>query len=458
MDRILLVEDKESLALMIREALELEGVAVEWAPDGKAATRKLATGSRYALVLTDLRLPGADGLQVLRTSRENDPDCPVIVMTAYGTIEQAVEAMKLGAYDFVQKPIDVDYLTLLVRRAREYRALRSENLLLREEYQKRLGLPVIVGDSLPMRDVSQKVQRVAPTDSTVLLTGESGTGKELFARAIHSISPRANRPFVAINCAAIPETLIENELFGHEKGSFTGAVARQIGKFELADGGTVFLDEIGELAPAVQVKVLRVIQERKIERIGGLQTLDVDVRVICATNRDLRAAIRDGIFREDLFFRINVFPVEIPPLRSRKEDLEPLARFFVARFAKELGKGEVTISEDAWRALRAYDWPGNVRELENALERALILADGSVVTARDLQIGSAQEERFAVRNAFDLSGSLDEVTARATERVERAKILEALRDSADRAAAAAKLGLSPRALTAKLRQYGMEES
>jgi DNA-binding NtrC family response regulator len=457
MDRILLVEDKESLALMVCEALELDGVSVEWAGDGKSAIRKLAAGTRYALVLTDLRLPGADGLQVLRNSRENDSDCPVIVMTAYGTIEQAVEAMKLGAYDFIQKPIDVDYLTLLVRRAREYRALRSENLLLREEYQKRLGLPLIVGDSLPMREVSQKVQRVAPTDSTVLLTGESGTGKELFARAIHSLSARANRPFVAINCAAIPETLIENELFGHEKGSFTGAVARQIGKFELADGGTVFLDEIGELAPAVQAKVLRVIQERKIERIGGTQTLDVDVRLIFATNRDLRAAIRDGSFREDLYFRINVFPVEVPPLRSRKEDLEPLARFFIGRFAKELGKRDVTLTEDAWRELRAYDWPGNVRELENALERALILADGSVVGSKDLQIGGAQEEGFAVRSAFDLSGSLEEVTARAVERIERAKILEALRDSADRHGAAEKLGLSPRALTAKLKHHGLEE-
>ncbi len=457
MDRLLLVEDKESLARMIAEALELDGVSVEWVADGKSATRKLSGGARFALVLTDLRLPGADGLQVLRSSRENDPDCPVIVMTAYGTIEQAVEAMKLGAYDFVQKPIDIDYLTLLVRRAREYRALRSENLLLREEYQKRLGLPLIVGDSLPMREVSQKVQRVAPTDSTVLLTGESGTGKELFARAIHSLSPRANRPFVAINCAAIPDTLIENELFGHEKGSFTGAVGRQVGKFELADGGTVFLDEIGELAPAVQSKVLRIIQERKFERIGGNQTLEVDVRVICATNRELRAAIRDGSFREDLYFRINVFPVEVPPLRSRKEDLEPLARFFIGRIAKELGKGEVTLTEDAWRELRAYDWPGNVRELENALERALILADGSVVGAKDLQIGGVQEEGFAVRSAFDLSGSLEEVTTRAIERIERAKIAEALRDSPDRHGAAEKLGLSPRALTAKLKLYGLEE-
>jgi DNA-binding NtrC family response regulator len=458
MDRVLLVEDKESLASMIRETLELDGVSVDWAPDGKAAMRKLAAGARYALVLTDLRLPGADGLQVLRTSKENDPDCPVIVMTAYGTIEQAVEAMKLGAYDFIQKPIDVDYLTLMVRRAREYRALRSENVLLREEHQRRLGLPVIVGDSLPMREVSQKIQRVAPTDSTVLLTGESGTGKELFARAIHSLSPRANRPFVAINCAAIPETLIENELFGHERGSFTGAVARQVGKFELADGGTVFLDEIGELGLAVQPKILRVIQEKKLERIGGLQTLDIDVRVICATNRDLRAALLDGTFREDLFFRINVFPVEIPPLRSRKEDIDALARFFVAKFAKELGKGSMTLSDDAWRQLREYDWPGNVRELENALERALILADGAVVTARDLQLGVAGERGFAVRSSFDLSGSLDEVTTRAVERVERAKILEALRDSSDRHAAAAKLGLTPRALTAKLKQYGLEES
>ncbi|MGH9459275.1 MAG: sigma-54-dependent transcriptional regulator [Thermoanaerobaculia bacterium] len=458
MDRALLVEDKESLAKMLSEALELDGVAVEWCATGTEAVQKLASGRRYAVVLTDLRLPGASGIDVLRNAREHDPDAPVIVMTAYGTIEEAVEAMKLGAWDFIQKPIDVDYLLLLVRRAREHRALRSENILLREEFQKRKGLPAIVGESLPMREVTRQVQKVAPTDSTVLLLGESGTGKELFARAIHSLSPRVQRPFVAINCAAIPATLIENELFGHEKGSYTGASARQLGKFELAEGGTVFLDEIGELAFGVQSKILRVLQERTFERIGGTHPIEADVRVICATNRDLQRAVQDGTFREDLYFRVSVFPIHIPPLRARKDDIDALVRFFLGRLAPELGKPSMTIAEEAWRALREYDWPGNVRELENAIERAVILADGSILAPEDLQLAGGREGRARLRETFDLSGKLDEAVARATKSVERAMIEEALADTPSRQAAAERLGLSPRALGAKMRQYGMEES
>src|SRR5687768_9288583 len=309
MKRLLIVEDKESLAHMLREAVQADGLEAEIASSGSAAMRWLAEGRRYVAVLTDLRLPGADGIAVLRQAKESDPDCPVIVMTAYGTIENAVEAMKLGAHDFIQKPIDVDYLMLLLRRCREHRELRSQNLLLKEEFQQRYRLPAIIGDSQPMLEVSQAVQKVAATDSTVLLQGESGTGKELFARAIHQLSPRADRPFVAINCAAIPDTLIENELFGHEKGSFTGASARQLGKFELADTGTIFLDEIGDLGSAIQSKLLRVIQERRFERIGGTATIDVDVRIICATNRNLAGDVKQGRFREDLFFRVNVFPI-----------------------------------------------------------------------------------------------------------------------------------------------------
>ena len=269
MKRLLIVEDKESLGLMLRETVEAEGFEAEIASTGAQAGRWLAEGRRYVAVLTDLRMPGADGIAVLRQAKETDPDCPVIVMTAFGTIENAVEAMKLGAYDFIQKPIDVDYLLLLLRRCRDERALRSENLLLKDEFQQRYRLPAIIGESPRIVEVSQAVQKVAGTDSTVLLQGESGTGKELFARAIHQLSPRADRPFVAINCAAIPDTLIENELFGHEKGAFTGATGRQLGKFELADSGTIFLDEIGELGHGVQSKLLRVIQERRFERIGG---------------------------------------------------------------------------------------------------------------------------------------------------------------------------------------------
>src|SRR5947209_19771411 len=370
MKRLLIVEDKESLAHMLRETVEAEGLEADVAGDGREAMTRIASGQRYFAVLTDLRMPGADGIAVLRQVKESDPDCPVIVMTAFGTIENAVEAMKLGAYDFVQKPVDVDHLLLLLRRCREYRELRYENILLKEEFRQRYRLPAIVGESPRIVEVSNAIQRVAPTDSTALLQGESGTGKELFARAIHQLSPRRDRPFVPINCAAIPDTLIENELFGHEKGSFTGATGRQLGKFELADTGTIFLDEIGELGPNVQSKVLRVLQERRFDRIGGTASIEADVRIICATNRNLPEDVREGRFREDLFFRINVFPVTIPPLRARREDIDPLSDFFVHKFARELKKPSLRISADAREALRASDWPGNLRNLANGIERA----------------------------------------------------------------------------------------
>ena len=388
MKRVLIVEDKESLAHMLREAVLADGFEVEVASTGTVATRWLAEGRRYVAVLTDLRLPGADGIAVLRQARESDPDCPVIVMTAFGTIENAVEAMKLGAYDFIQKPIDVDHLSLLLRRCREHRELRHENLLLKEEFQKQYRLPAIVGDSAPIVEVSHAIQRVAPTDSSVLLQGESGTGKELFARAIHQLSPRRDRPFVAINCAAIPETLIENELFGHEKGAFTGATGRQLGKFELADTGTIFLDEIGELGFNVQSKILRVLQERRFERIGGKTPIDVDVRVICATNHNLEEAVKRGLFRDDLFFRVNVFPVTIPPLRDRRKDIDALVDFFLQRFARELKRRELQITEDARAVLRSYDWPGNIRELQNCIERAAILCDRNTIEVKDLGLSS----------------------------------------------------------------------
>src|SRR3954471_15900400 len=280
MKRLLIVEDKESLAHMLRETVETEGIEADVARDGREGAVRLASGQRYFAVLTDLRMPGADGIAVLRQVKESDPDCPVIVMTAFGTIVNAVGGRKLGAVGFGAKPADVDHLLLLLRRCREYRELRYENILLKDEFRQRYRLPAIVGDSARIVEVSNAIQRVAPTDSTVLLQGESGTGKELFARAIHQLSPRRDRPFVAINCAAIPETLIENELFGHEKGSFTGATGRQLGKFELADTGTIFLDEFGDLGAAVQSKLLRVLQERRFERIGGTVTLDVDIRIV----------------------------------------------------------------------------------------------------------------------------------------------------------------------------------
>ena len=456
MKRLLIVEDKESLAEMLREAATSDGFEAEIASNGSQAMRWLAEGRRYVAVLTDLRLPGADGIAVLRQARESDPDCPVIVMTAFGTIENAVEAMKLGAYDFIQKPIDVEHLSLLLRRCREFRELRHEVLLLKEEFQKQYRLPAIVGESQPIVEVSHAIQRVAPTDSTVLLLGESGTGKELFARAIHQLSPRRDRPFVAINCAAIPDTLIENELFGHDKGAFTGASARQLGKFELADTGTIFLDEIGELGSSVQAKILRVLQERRFERIGGTAAIDADVRIICATNRNLEETVKRGGFREDLYFRIAVFPVIVPPLRARREDIAALTDFFLQRFERELPRPGLRISDEARARLRGYDWPGNIRELQNCIERAAILCDRNTIEARDLHLPSDESGNDRFREAVDLSGTLGEAVERTTATVERLKITDALSRTTSRNEAADLLGISVRALASKMKELGLE--
>ena len=458
MKRILIVEDKESLGLMLKEAVEAEGLEAEIASTGNDAMRRLAEGRRFVAILSDMRLPGADGIAVLKQARESDPDCPVIMMTAFGTIENAVEAMKLGAFDFIQKPIDIDHLLLLLRRCREHRELRFENLLLREEFQKRYRLPAIIGESSRIVEVSQAIQRVAPTDSTVLLQGESGTGKELFARAIHQLSPRRDRPFVAINCAAIPDTLIENELFGHEKGSFTGATGRQLGKFELSDTGTLFLDELGELGHSVQSKLLRVLEERRFERVGGTSSIDVDVRLICATNRSLADDVKSGRFREDLFFRVNVFPVTVPPLRARREDIDALADFFVQRFRRELAKPLLQITDEARAALREYHWPGNIRELQNCIERASILCERSTIEAQDLNVAPRPDAaEDLVKEAVDLSGTMADAVERVTRIAERVKIADALRRSPDRAAAADLLGINPRTLTAKMKEHGIDE-
>ena len=454
MKRLLIVEDKESLAHMLREAVEADGFEPDVASSGSQAMRWLAEGRRYVAVLTDLRLPGADGIAVLRQAKESDPDCPVIVMTAFGTIENAVEAMKLGAHDFIQKPVDVDHLSILLKRCREHRELRHQNLLLKEEFQKQYRLPAIVGDSPRIVEVSHAIQRVAPTESTVLLQGESGTGKELFARAIHQLSPRRDRPFVALNCAAIPATLIENELFGHEKGAFTGASARQLGKFEMADTGTIFLDEIGELELGVQSKVLRVLQERRFERIGGTTTVEADVRIICATNRNLEETVKRGAFREDLFFRINVFPVTVPPLRARRDDIDALVDHFLQRFARELGRPGLHITDEARALLRGYDWPGNIRELQNCIERAAILCDRNTIDVRDISAGAANAD--AVAEALDLTGTLEQASERTLRIVERMKIQDALSRAPTRNAAADLLGISPRSLAAKMKELDIE--
>ena len=451
MPRILIVEDKDSLRAVLEEMLKAEGLEVVGVENGSLAVERLRRGERFDLVLTDWRLPGANGLAVLDAAIEADATLPVLVMTAFGSIETAVEAMKHGAEDFITKPVDPDLLRLMVRRCLE-RKSRSRQSLLFAEAQSRF-FPPIVGESAAIRAVRAETERVAATDATVLLEGESGTGKELFARAIHALSSRRNAAFVAINCAAIPETLLESELFGHERGSFTGASGRRLGKFELGDSGTIFLDEIGELSPATQGKLLRVLQERSFHRVGGTVPITVDVRIIAASNRPLEKLVSQGGFREDLYYRVRVFPIRIPALRQRPEDIDPLIDWYLEHLPTELGKRAVRLNDGARERLRAYDWPGNVRELRNCLERAIILCDEDGIDERHLRLGpdapvsDASREETLVQ-ARDRGGQ-------AAERLWLMRVLEKARG--DRTAAAAAAGISPRRFEAKLREHGLED-
>jgi DNA-binding NtrC family response regulator len=461
MEPILLVEDKAELRAMFRKALERFGYSVEEAPDGNSAIDKVRS-RRFLAVLSDLKLPGSSGIDVLREARRTEPTLPVILVTAYGSVEEAVTAMKEGAFDFIQKPVDLDHLKLLLERAVRQQQLLRENLLLREEYAVRYGFPRIVGEDPSMKDASQITQRVAATDSVVLLLGESGTGKELFARAIHHLSPRADAPFVALNCAAIPEGLVENELFGHERGAYTGAGARKIGKLEFAHRGTLFLDEIGELPLAIQSKLLRVLEEKRFERVGGTQAVEVNVRILTATNKDLQAAVAEKMFREDLYFRISTVPITIPPLRDRGDDVLLLAEHFLERFRREFRKPALQLTEDAKARLRTYSWPGNVRELQNAIERAAILTSGSDVAAKALQLPAARPTAAElpdgmIAQEFLWEGPLEEVSQRAVAHVERFKIQNALRESKwNKTRAAEKLGVSYKTLLHKIRSLGLE--
>jgi DNA-binding NtrC family response regulator len=450
--RILIVEDKDSLRSMLEEMLRAEKLEVRGIASGSQAVEALRSGERVDLVLTDWRLPGADGLAVLDAARALDPTLPVIVMTAFGSIETAVDAMKRGAEDFITKPVDPDLLRLLVARAIE-RRMKERRSLLFEEGRSR-SMPAIIGESPAIRAVQAEAQRVAATDATVLLEGESGTGKELFARAIHELSSRRSRPFVAINCAAIPETLLESELFGHERGSFTGAVSRRLGKFELAEGGAVFLDEIAELAPPMQGKLLRVLQERSFHRVGGTIPIQVDVRIIAASNRPLDRLVAQGAFREDLFYRVRVFPIFIPPLRERPEDIDPLVDWFLGHLPQELGKKGMRIAPAARERLRAYAWPGNVRELRNCLERAIILADEGVIVERCLRLAPDTPEVPAEHRGETLE-EVRERGARSAERLWLARALE--RANGDRTTAASELGLSQRRFEAKLKEHSLDE-
>ena len=458
---------------MLRLALEAQGHQVLEARDEPEAIQHLRQ-ARPAVVLTDLKLPSGDGFGVLRAAKELDPELQVIVMTAFGSIQDAVTAMKDGAMDFLAKPVDPDHLNLMVQRAIAQRRMLSDYMLLKEELGERRGAPRVIGEDPQLRQVSQQLQRAAGTDATVLLQGESGTGKELFARALHALSPRADGPFVAINCAAIPETLLETELFGYEKGAFTGAAARKPGRFEMAHRGTLFLDEIGDLPIGLQAKILRALEEKQFERVGGTTSLHVDTRVVAATNRNLKASVAARQFREDLYFRLSVFPITIPPLRERAGDVPILARHFVERFCRDLSKPTLQFSPAALDELCTYAWPGNVRELQNCIERAVILCDDDAIQPRHLNLSfrpTARPGRVAAADLhpaaataeadpwaeIDLSGTMSDAVRRVTAAVERRKVAGALKEAGgNRERAAEALHISYKTLLQKQREYRID--
>ncbi|MBI5050869.1 MAG: sigma-54-dependent Fis family transcriptional regulator [Nitrospirae bacterium] len=455
MQKILIVEDKDSMAQMLRQTLELEGYSVIVASDGAEGIKKLKE-NKIDAVITDLKLPKKDGLEVLKASKEENPLVPVIVMTAFGSIETAVTAIKLGAYDFITKPLDTDHLLMLIRRSLENQRLITENMLLRDKLSPQLGMPTIIGKSPLILEVAGNIQKVAPTKTTVLLLGESGTGKELFARAIHFLSPRKEHPFIPINCAAIPRELLESELFGHEKGSFTGAEERKLGKFELADRGTIFLDEIGDLDLTLQSKLLRTLQEGEIERVGGTKLIKVDVRVIAASNKNLEASIRDQSFREDLYYRLSVFPVTIPSLRERREDVPALFEHFISKYSLEMKTSKKNIASEAMEVLKNYTWKGNVRELENVIERAMILCDGNTITQEHLRL-TPSVSPHAMMLDIPLDGTLEDAAGAALRVAESMRIKKALKDTnGNKSKAAELLKVSYKTLLTKIKEYGIE--
>jgi DNA-binding NtrC family response regulator len=430
-ETILVVDDDPFIAKVLQDRLKSLGYHVGLAPDGKQAL-EIIDRQDPQLALLDVELPDMTGLEVLQEIRHRGKELPVVMITAYGSIDRAVQAMKQGAYDFIPKPFQPDHVALVVQKALEREKLRTKVEVLSEEVDKRYCL--IAGTSVNMTEAISAAKKAANANSTVLLLGESGTGKELFARAIHNWSERRDRPFMAINCVGLSKELLESELFGHEKGSFTGATQLKKGKIEIANGGTVFLDEIGDVAPEIQSKLLRFLQEREFERLGGTEPTRVDVRIIAATNRNLDAAVKQGGFRGDLYYRLNVIPIILPALRDRKEDIPELARFFADRFSKESKKELVEITEDAIEKLTAYDWPGNVRELANLIERAIVLGHGSKITLRDLAPGIASAETVSPSDELSYHEAVDGYRRQVILRV-------LVQTQGNRAAAARLLGL-----------------
>ncbi|RMG74051.1 MAG: sigma-54-dependent Fis family transcriptional regulator [Nitrospirae bacterium] len=443
---VLVIEDEKIMRITIEDALKAKGYSVKSFEKGLEGVQAYSE-EPFDIVLTDVRLPDINGMEVLKKIKEIDNSCMVILMTAFGTIKDAVEAMKLGAFDYITKPFSLDELALIINRAAEVKDLQDENLRLKKAVSRCYCYPNIIGESDAMKDVFRMIDRLAQSDSTVLILGESGTGKELVASTIHYQGKRKDGPFVVVNCGALPENLIESELFGYEKGAFTGATRRKPGRFELANGGTLFLDEVGELPPAVQVKLLRVLQDGTFERLGGTESIKVDVRVIAATNRDLETEVKEGNFREDLYYRLAVIPLTLPPLRERREDIPLLIEHFLQRYNSRLGK-QVSFSKDAVSALMEYHFPGNVRELENIVERMVTLCEGDRVTREDLP------SHLFKKGAHE-ELELQPLTKVAQE-AEKQYIVRVLRQTGgNRSRAASVLGISRKTLWEKMRQYGI---
>jgi len=453
METVLVVDDEKNYLVVLSELLGEEGYEVLCASSAPEALSFLEE-SDVDLVITDMKMPKMSGIQLLQEVKRRDPGLPVIMMTAYGTVENAVQAMKKGALDYITKPFQNEELKLTIRKAIDHRRLVSRHRLLASELAERVGPHNIVGRSAPMQRIFDMIARVAETKATVLITGESGTGKELIARALHFGSPRREAPFISVNCSALAETLLESELFGHERGSFTGAISSRKGRFELAEGGTLFLDEVGEMSPALQVKLLRVLQEMEFERVGGTRTLKVDVRVVAASNRDLKAEVAAGRFREDLFYRLNVVYLEVPPLRARAGDIPLLASHFAGKYGRSLRKPSLAISPEAMEVLSRYPWPGNVRELENAVERAAILCGADLIEAKDLpeDLRGAQKAKALPSDLYEmpLPEALDLIEARMIKRA-------LMRAGYVQAQAAKALGITKSLLQYKMKKHNLQE-
>ena len=456
MNTILVVDDEPNYLIVISELLKEENYEVLTAPSGEDGL-KIVEETDLDLVLTDMRMPGMGGLEFLKATKKHNKDLPVIMITAFGEVEKAVVAMKAGAYNYLSKPFNNEELLMNIRKAIDHYALLRENVRLRGEAKVRYGFASIVGKNARMQEIYQLIEKVAPTTASVLITGESGTGKELVARAIHINSPREKAPFISVNCAALPETLLESELFGHERGAFTGATALRKGRFELADTGTLFLDEIGDIPLSLQAKLLRVLQERNFERVGGVKPISVDVRIITATNRDLKDEVDKGNFREDLYYRFNVLHIHLPPLRERADDIPMLAEHFIKKFAKLLNKPDLRISGDALRYLTGLPWEGNVRELENTIERAGILCSGDVIQTEDVHPGVAGEEEvpnWSPNGEFEKFLPSDLPLPKILSGVEERLLKRALEDANNvQARAAETLGITKSLLQYKMKKY-----